>query len=82
MLTKTYLSVNHDGVRIFRKFNGKFYKYVEVHESKGYARVRAERLRKTIGKGVRLVKVKIPHLSIYKNGAWVIYAEMKRTERA
>lgn len=66
------------GVRIFRTFDGKVYKIVETHESKGYAENRAKRLRESIGRSVRLVKVSIPHLSIYKGGAWAIYAELKR----
>ncbi len=65
------------GLRVFRRFDNKWYKLVEVHESKGYAEVRAERLRKSIGRGVRLVKSSVPHLSIYRNGAWVIYAEQR-----
>ena len=77
-MQKLNLSVNNDGVRIFRKFDGKVYKYVEVHDSKGYAENRAMRLRNSIGRSVRIIKVNIPHLSIYRNGAWVIYAEMKR----
>lgn len=66
------------GVRIYRTFDKKVYKIVEIHESKGYAENRAKRLRDSIGRSVRLVEVSIPHLSIYKNGAWAIYAEMKR----
>jgi hypothetical protein len=77
-MTKMLLATNADGVRIFRKFDGKVYKYVEVHDSKGYAKARAERLRNATKRGVRLIEVSIPHLSIYRNGAWVIYAEMKR----
>ena len=66
------------GVRIFRTFGGKVYKLVETHESKGYAENRAKRLRARIGRSVRLVKVAIPNLSIYRNGAWAIYSEVKR----
>jgi hypothetical protein len=66
------------GVRIFRIFNSKVYKIVEIHDSKGYAENRANRLRESIGRSVRLVKVSIPHLSIYRGGAWAIYAELKR----
>ena len=71
--------VDQDGVRWFRRFDNKWYKKVEIHESKGYAEVRAARLRAAIGRGVRMVKVKMPaHLTIYSGGAWAIYAEVKR----
>jgi hypothetical protein len=76
---RTRSLVDKDGVRFYRRYENKWYKKVEIHESKGYAVVRAERLRASIGRGVRVVKVSIPHLSIYKNGAWAIYAEVKRS---
>ena len=78
-IRKSSRALNRDGVRIFRKFKGKYYKYVEVHNSKSYAENRAARLRASINRSVRIVKVKMPsNLTIYHGGAWVIYAEMRK----